>query len=119
MEYYYYFDGSQLFIGYSHINWAFFLMINKVRDLVEWKKLFAKRGSCIKDHVGNFISTEEMEMIITARIGERARAQTNVRSYGPRTFVGNHDLNHITPGCCIGSVRCVANEDCWDLCVPE
>ena len=120
MEYFYYFNGEKWLIGSSHNNWAFFLMINKVRDLVEWKKLFAKPGSYIKNANGITISPDEMEMIITARNGNIVQSRANIRSYGSnRVFTGNHDLSHITPECCLGCVRCVANEDCWDLCMPE
>ena len=119
MQYYYIYNGQKTTIGYSHDTWAFFLMINKIPSLVEWKKHFAKPGSLIQDLDDYIISPDLMEMIITVRTGIENSLRSNINWHRSKVFAGTHTLAHIMPGHCVGGVRCIANEDCWDLCVPE
>lgn len=120
MQYFYYSSsGEKVFIGYDYDGWAFFLCVDRFPNLTEWKNKFADPSSCIKDSYNNDISPEEMEVIITMKIGSVEFSNNIIESYGPSVFKGSHTLVHVKIGCTVGTIRCVGNEDCWDLCLPR
>jgi hypothetical protein len=61
-------DG--LHIGKSSAGWNFLLHIHPnlgVHELVDWRSLFCKVGSCIKNEYGDKIAYQEMVDCITKR----------------------------------------------------
>ena len=131
MDYYHVYKNTTRLIGQDiNFNWAFFVCVDEVPDLIAWKKEFSIPGSEIictnryntSRHV---ISPEELEILITFRQrGHSPNPSGNL-------FIGTHNLIHRRVGVegCTSFIRpgeiaagnttsyvCVANEDCWDLC---
>lgn len=101
----------EMCIGIARDNWAFCLYVDNVKDLPAWKEKFKIPGSRIENSSGDIVSPEEMEMIITFR---RATA---AYSGQPSTIEGPHGLIRRRIGREVPESKCIANEDCWDLCL--
>ena len=117
---YYFVDPScaQKYIGYCTPGWTFFLCVDEVPDLIAWKEKFKTPGSHIEDYFGNIISPEEMEIIITMRKGNPEYLNLALRCEigvveGPHGLV-RRVVRRTVPGS-----KCIANEDCWDLCLTK
>ena len=115
MQYWYYFNGEKLLIGYDYNSWAFFLCVDRIPSLAEWKNKFAEPGSYIKRNARRTISPEEMEVLITMRFGDNRTTADRIQEYGTSVFEGSHTLVHIRVGHMVGIMHCAANEGCWDL----
>ena len=125
MDYFHHYKDRVRKIGVDvYPRMAFLLLAHEVPNLVEWKKEFSIPGSWILDSHGNIVSPDEMEMIITVRSGEPSN-----HPFRDNIYIGTHGLRHRRVGM-LGHVgysfdhrdfyyRCIANEDCWDLCVPR
>ena len=131
MDYYHVYKNTTRLIGQDiNFNWAFFVCVDEVPDLIAWKKEFSIPGSEIVytnrcDTNRYVISPEEFETLITFR------QRVNIQNTSGNLFIGAHNLIHRRVGVegCTSFIRpgeiaagnttsyvCVANEDCWDLC---
>ena len=117
---YYYIDPSSfpLFIGICHYGWAFLLCVKEVPDLIAWKEKFKTPGSRIESSSGDVISPEEMEIIITMRNGSPDVLCDALRRWVDLTE-GPHGLVRRAVGRTVSNSECIANEDCWDLCLTN
>ena len=115
MTYFYYRNPEvpRLEIGCDSPGWAFALVVDNVPGLEAWKKAWEIPGSVIKDSSGKTISPDEMEMIITFRDGNNL-CHRRIHSCH---FIGSHNLIHQIIGTRTWGYECLANKDCYDICL--
>ena len=124
--YYHQRDLNRTFaIGNSTNGWAFSLVVNVYPSLLHWKEAWRIPGSYISLDFGRRIKPEEMETIITFRKGNPSSlmvALSNRDSFhGPHDlachFIGSHNLIHQIVGTRAWGYECLANKDCYDICL--
>lgn len=101
-------------IGKSSWGWCFALHVtDEIRNLDDWKKLFAVPGSVIQNEECDTIAVEDMLSIITERSGTATLAKLQLLGdveLGPNGLARS----------IIGRSRCIGHgEGTWDLIIGD